>query len=463
MVQFNSTRSSNPVVDAKGVAAQMVGFKTPNKKPQATQDEYGDVTYQKPDVGYWSNALFKGLEAQPSMTPSIGYSLFRGQNTILGGGATGRLGWKAQMNPRTIGQFSSPEIFRDAPKVKGKGLEARRRAYSPFNAADMTNDLADSLMKRATKARAAGKEGNLFAKAATKLENRGIFKAGEAEQKLLQRGMFSHISAAAKVAKQGSVTAKQAGNMNTTLDILRGGLKPGPFAGDVYGGAGIVAAPVEGPIVGGMAGREAAMHYMAHSASGTISSKISGHMAGSVFGEEAAKIGTNKIFQASAQKAAATFAENGMKVAGKHLVMETGEKVGLKLGAQALKSAAVKEGGELALGAAARLGAGFAARGAFAAIPIINVAMAAWMVYDIAKLGATLAKEMVIKPAVKFSKDAVRSYKGQIDKAPFGMGFKDNSVLMTARQRGVMAISNSRLNARSVLGNEASALHQHFG
>lgn len=450
MVQFDSTRSSNPVVDAKGVAAEMVGFKT----PQAAQDEYGNVTYQQPDVGYWSNALFKGLEAQPSMVPSVGYSMFRGQNAILGGGSTGRRGWLTNANPRTVGRYSTQDIF--APKGRGASpklwdLPERRKNYSPFNTADTVNDLAESLMERASKARAGeatgtiGKSiGGVADKAAAKLESKGILKAGESVQEVIQKGTMSHISAAAKAAKQGTVTAKQAENMNKVLKIAKGGA-------------------AEGQITAGMAGREAAMHYLGNVASGSLTSRATGHLAGSVFGEEAAKIGTNKVFQASAQKAASTFAENGMRVAGKHLVTEAGEKVGMKLGAQAMKSAFMKEGGVLGAKAAARLGAGFAARGAFAAIPIVNVAMAAWMIYDIAKLGVTLAKEMVIKPAVKFGKDAVRSYKGQIDKAPFGMGFKDNSVLMTARQRGVMAISNSRLNARSVLGNEASAIHQHFG
>lgn len=443
MVAFNST-TGGAITDAKGVAAQMVGFQTPNRKPQMVVDEDGNVTTEQPQVGYWSNAMFTGLDNLPNWKASLGYSLFRGQNTILGGGATGNLGMKAQWNPRTLGQFSSPEIFRDASHTKPGmfDMAAKRSGYSPFNSADMVNDLATSVMKKANP------EGGLVAKAANKvaepLLNKGILKAGGEPQKLLQRGTFSHISAASKISKQGTISAKQAGSMNKTIDILRGG------SGTVADG---------GAFTGGMAGREAAMHYMANSASGAISSRVSGYTAGAVFGKDAASIGGNTVFNAAAEKSAATFAKAGMKHVGGELVTEAGEKVGMKIATTAVKDLAVREG----VGAAAKLGAGFAARSAFAAVPVVNVAMAAWMVYDLAKFGAKMATEMVIKPGVHFAQEGIKSWKGQIDKAPFGTGFKDNSVLMTARQRGVMSISNSRLNARSILGNEAASIHAHFG
>jgi hypothetical protein len=58
---------------------------------------------------------------------------------------------------------------------------------------------------------------------------------------------------------------------------------------------------------------------------------------------------------------------------------------------------------------------------------------------------------------------AANSVKGSLDKPVMGMGFRDNTVAATARQRGVMAIQNSRLNMRSALGSEASAMYAHFG
>lgn len=52
---------------------------------------------------------------------------------------------------------------------------------------------------------------------------------------------------------------------------------------------------------------------------------------------------------------------------------------------------------------------------------------------------------------------------GTINKPLFGTGYVDNEVAASSRARGVMAIQNSRLNARSLLGSEASMMAAHFG
>jgi hypothetical protein len=64
---------------------------------------------------------------------------------------------------------------------------------------------------------------------------------------------------------------------------------------------------------------------------------------------------------------------------------------------------------------------------------------------------------------IKTAFGAAQSTLGSINKGVMGMGFKDNAVAATSRQRGVMAIQNSRLNARSALGSEAAMLNAHFG
>jgi hypothetical protein len=69
----------------------------------------------------------------------------------------------------------------------------------------------------------------------------------------------------------------------------------------------------------------------------------------------------------------------------------------------------------------------------------------------------------VFSSAAKTAIDAGNSVKGSIDKPIMGMGYKDNMVASTSRQRGVMAISNSRLNMRSALGNEAAGIHAAWG
>lgn len=69
----------------------------------------------------------------------------------------------------------------------------------------------------------------------------------------------------------------------------------------------------------------------------------------------------------------------------------------------------------------------------------------------------------VISRAASTMVEAGNSVKGSIDKPIMGMGYKDNTVAATSRQRGVMAISNSRLNMRSVLGSEAASIHAAWG
>lgn len=88
----------------------------------------------------------------------------------------------------------------------------------------------------------------------------------------------------------------------------------------------------------------------------------------------------------------------------------------------------------------------------------LNVLATASLVYDLTKLAA-----MPVVAAGNFAKDAVKSMQGSIHKPAFGMGYKDNEVAATSRARGVMAIQNSRLNARSSLGSEASMMAAHFG
>lgn len=98
------------------------------------------------------------------------------------------------------------------------------------------------------------------------------------------------------------------------------------------------------------------------------------------------------------------------------------------------------------------------ARTAAMAIPGLNLLATASLVYDLGKMGGEL-----IKSGATLAKDAVKSMKGSIDKPVFGMGYKDNEIAATSRARGVMAIQNSRLNARSMLGSEAGMMAAHFG
>lgn len=97
-------------------------------------------------------------------------------------------------------------------------------------------------------------------------------------------------------------------------------------------------------------------------------------------------------------------------------------------------------------------------RAASLAIPGLNIIGAAMMAYDIGKMAGD-----VVKSGINLAKDATTSMKGSISKPLFGMGYKDTEAAATSRARGVMAIQNSQLNARSILGSEAGMLAAHFG
>lgn len=98
-------------------------------------------------------------------------------------------------------------------------------------------------------------------------------------------------------------------------------------------------------------------------------------------------------------------------------------------------------------------------RGMGGAMRFANPILTASAVYDISKMAATA----IIGGGARLARDAVKSMQGSINKPSFGMGFVDNEVAATSRARGVMAIQNSRLNARSALGSEGAMMAARFG
>jgi hypothetical protein len=113
-------------------------------------------------------------------------------------------------------------------------------------------------------------------------------------------------------------------------------------------------------------------------------------------------------------------------------------------------------------GGSKAVAAKFAGMGALktvgAALPGLNVLATASLIYDVTKGIGKIAVA-----GQNFAKDAVKSMQGSINKPIFGAGFVDNEVSASSRARGVMAIQNSRLNARSLLGSEAAMMAAHFG
>lgn len=134
------------------------------------------------------------------------------------------------------------------------------------------------------------------------------------------------------------------------------------------------------------------------------------------------------------------------------------EGIGSKSATRTVRTAAGSafKAGERKVGA--KLAARYGMAQASKAMGPINIVGTAAVVYDLGKMAAT-----GIVSAGNFAKEAVKSMQGSMRKPLFGMGYQDNEVAATSRSRGVMAIQNSRLNARSMLGSEAGMMAAHFG
>ena len=141
-----------------------------------------------------------------------------------------------------------------------------------------------------------------------------------------------------------------------------------------------------------------------------------------------------------------------------------GKKAGVMAGQEMLEQGFLKTYGIKGAAQIARYGGKegaklVGARVGVAALEFANPILTAAAVYDISKMAATA----VIGGGARFARDAMKSMQGSINKPAFGMGYVDNEVAATSRARGVSAIQNSRLNARSALGSEAGMMASHFG
>lgn len=160
--------------------------------------------------------------------------------------------------------------------------------------------------------------------------------------------------------------------------------------------------------------------------------------------------GGDRVASRAAMGAFTTEMSVGGKYAGNALMRGIGGGKTMGTGLQMIRAGARSEGMlAMRLGGTRMLGA---------AMGPLSVMANAQLMYDI---GKGIGKVAV--GGMNFAKDAIKSMQGSINKPMFGTGFKDNEVAATSRSRGVMAIQNSRLNARSLLGSEAGMMAAHFG
>lgn len=453
------------------------------------------------ESGFEAPLAFRMMENLPGIAASAGFSTHRGTNTIMRGGflddsgilakrrmkkfqimhggfvpsvqpghfagSSGILGKKratrlagsgkagfvkssrvnnVTLRPRALGRFHSRSVFGGA-------------GYTPFGASRMLGN-----SKRVQSA---------FA-------NAGI-QAAKGES-LLGPGLFSFIGAGRKAdilerrALKGSSRAmKKLGKVDTGIaDLLRMN-NPAAFTSSlsfssaksgklsVSGSPGLyesstarmVAAEASGAGAAGAVGVRGNM--MASSMYGSGSRYMAGYFRGAqgfanvggLAGESL--LGANKAVShmALALGEEGLVGKAGIKFLGKEGAEQVLQRGAFKtLGKEGIVKALGTKAGAKVLGARA-LGM---------AIPGLNIVMTAALVYDLGKMAGE-----VVKSGINLAKDSVKSMKGTINKPLFGMGYKDTEVAATSRSRGVMAIQNSQLNARSALGSEASMMAAHFG
>lgn len=445
---------------------------------------------------------FRMMEHLPSISASLGFALNRGSNTLLGGGfmddrrmlGPGKLGGFAKgsmapTNPTAKAYYGSSArragLASSAGSAKGKmalgkgsrvnHITMRPRALARYNSLTIFNASQNtpfySPFQMASKV-----VGNQFGKnAAFRNAVYGSSTAAIPEEGVFQRGMLSMITAGRKSdlierkALSGSGRAtkkmieaqKQVGRLATMNNASM--MKTTTFSGGQFGrilpksanagmilpaGQSMTTASVFDDALKG--GNKVGLtgNMMASAGSTQASRYMQGYFRGALGHIDAGGLTDDAMRGASKAVSHFTSAVQKLGIAGPgyEKALQTG--VFKSLGVKGTLQVAGTKTGAMALGA----------RTAAMAIPGLNLLATASLVYDLGKMGGE-----VVKSGINLAKDAVKSMKGSMDKPLFGMGYKDNEVAATSRSRGVMAIQNSRLNARSALGSEAGMMASHFG
>ena len=456
--------------------------------------------------------LFRRMqENMPGISTGVGYGAYKGSNTLLRGGYMDkpsmfgkRINARRARNFRIMqdGNLSSAQashflmggegkLGSKTPFFKSSRLNnatLRPRAFGRFHSISV---FADTSQEAYTPFGASGFLGNSkFGKSL--LEKTGMNL--KQDESAFGPGLLSGISAGrrvdvleAKALKGSSRAAKKLGKIDKQLMNLAK-MNSAPiapvqkFAGGEFGrilpkslNSGIILPAGQSAsgmaLSGGVAGEIGSMtgnigvrgNMYASSMPGAVTKFAGGYVRGSMgFGAtgglsgralEGAKAAETRFGSAFAK----AFGDDGLKIGGQ---LFKGAEGGAKLLQGSGGKALFRELGTEGLAKLAASGGGrvLASRALGMAIPGLNVLMAAQFAYDIGKMGGE-----IIKSGINLAKDANRSLQGSIAKPAFGMGYKDTEAAATSRARGVQAIQNSRLNARSALGTEGAMMAAHYG
>lgn len=407
----------------------------------------------------------EAFSKMPAASHVMGWNALRGSQTIIGGARSARemkSGIKASMNVTL-----NPKHWLRMPNYASLDTASRgEHGYTPFQmlSGKFANKSANKLARRSS----------TLQKMLTPSQLEDL-KGGK-NIDMVGGGFLSRLTASARIgwsSPKGQVKLQK----NIAKFISGSGEK------DLYSGlSGVLGKNFENATIGDLG------HAQMSTMRGAASQYVGGYFSGSMFGSEGAaydhliQSGLKKNYVKGVERAAEHLGSAGLKRSGGRFVVDeashigrqlidkdilkAGEKIGMrhlgriagtevtKLGAEAGAEVVEKVGTKAAMKAGLAMGA--ERLGMF--IPGVNVVMTAMMVHDLTEMGISLAKG-----GMEFGKEGMKSFQGSLYKPVMGMGYRDTEVAATSRQRGTMAIQNSRLNARSVLGNEASGMAAHFG
>lgn len=364
--------------------------------------------------GYQDPYLVQALGGMPVWYQAMGATAFRGSNTILTGGwADRRAGRK--------------KFFRGNPWDPGTGTVRGAirnnnllfpRTWSRYASQGLFFEDKYSPMGMAAGAiNWAGRTGKL----GTRIE--GMAAGGD----LVRGGILSQIVAAERVGRPGNLPGRQSKWFGNYLDkaVNAGGILKGFTPDDLTDPQ-----------------MRRRLAYM--SMQGKGGQWIGGYMASMKDMDMPVRAGTSF----ARGHGAGAGALRGIGITAD----QAAGKVTMKEGISAIRGALKTPGGKaVATKGAAALGI----RAVGNVAPVVAPLFWLWTAYDIAKA--------VIPRAPEFAAEVYTSYTGWGNRRMFGAPFKTNEAAITSRQRGVMAIQNSRMNARNVIGSEASGVAAYFG
>lgn len=405
-----------------------------------------------------SNRLIAMSEHVPTAKVSAGWNAFRGERTILKG-----LGHKfpgaRTTKPGISGMIRGtlhPSNWTKMGSYEAMGTFEGGEHYTPFNflSSNFTNRPMGRMLGKGIKSGSG--IGNRIASHTLNPSQIADIKNGGAVPDMFSGGVYSRMSASSRIAGWGRTDATVAARYakNSSAFLAKTDAKLFSAAESVYGKG----------LAGATKGQLADLHMM--SVRGPASQWIGGYFRGaSGLGDGSAAFANSvgrTAFERGANTATRHLADAGLERIGGKLAVDTTTRVGESLAAKGIEKVGLRTlgtiAGEAGANVALKAGLGMGARAIGMAIPGVNVVLTAMMAYDLTKMGIS-----AMKGGAEFAKDAYKSFQGSLYKPAMGMGYRDTEVAATSRARGVQAIQNSRLNARSALGSEAAPLAAHFG